>query len=363
MPTFRRRPAALCCALIIASVPAVGCGGGDDEEARDLIEKAFAEPLDGAKLTLDVEFEAKGLEGLSEPLRINVTGPFADGEDGGLPRIDWNVSVRTGARPFEARLVSTAENIFVGLGGTNYEAGEQATRQINEQLRAADRQNDERDLGELGVDPQEWIEDGDVEDDEEVAGVQTRHVSGALDVERLLGDLNELSERTAGEVAGQRAPTLTEDQRNRVAEIVEDPRFDVYIGKEDGIVRRISADLEFDVPEEDREGLGGLESGSLRFSIELGEVNRPQRFEPLPDARPIAELAQQIAPLLGGLGGGGASGGQAAPQEGAAPEPGSPPAQEGPRGPAGREQFEQYAQCIENARSSQDLDACAALIR
>ena len=62
-------------------------------------------------------------------------------------------------------------------------------------------------LGALGLDPRSWLADGKDEGEEEVAGVQTRHVSGALDVEAVDAELNEfVRTRVARSVAPPASP-------------------------------------------------------------------------------------------------------------------------------------------------------------
>ncbi len=85
--------------------------------------------------------------------------------------------------------------------------------------------------------------------------------------------------------------------------------FDVYVGKDDDVIRRVSATLEVTVPEADRERFNGIEGGSLRISIELSDVNGDQTVEAPPDSRPIKDLSTQLGGFgaLGGQGLGGAT--------------------------------------------------------
>ena len=75
--------------------------------------------------------------------------------------------------------------------------------------------------------------------------MQTRHVSGALDVEAVMRNLNEFvrtSGRALGGATGQSAPEpLSPEDIARIGEVVRDPTFDVYVGVDDDIIRRVSA--------------------------------------------------------------------------------------------------------------------------
>ena len=41
------------------------------------------------------------------------------------------------------------------------------------------------------------------------------------------------------------------------------------MGEDDDTIRRVAGKIEFDVPEESREELGGIESGAIEFEVEL----------------------------------------------------------------------------------------------
>ena len=131
-----------------------------------------------------------------------------------------------------------------------------------------------------------------------MAGVETEHVSGKLDVRALFKDLNKLVEQSAGAVGGAPAGTpdpLSDKDLDELAEVVEDPTFDIYVGKDDDAIRRVSGNLTVKVPEKDRKRVNGISGGSLRFSIELAKVNGDQKVEAPAKSRPISDLTTQLA--------------------------------------------------------------------
>ena len=83
-----------------------------------------------------------------------------------------------------------------------------------------------------------------------------------------------------GGATGQPPPKpLSEADIQKIGEVVRDPTFHVYVGKEDDIIRRVAGKIEFDVPEESRESLGGIQSGSIEFELEFAKVNGDQVVE------------------------------------------------------------------------------------
>jgi hypothetical protein len=209
------------------------------------------------------------------------------------------------------------------------------------------------------------------EGEETVAGVKTRHVSGTIDMHSLLRDLGDLVERSGRAVGaeGDVARPLSSSQLDHLAEAVRKPSFDVYVGKEDDVIRRFSVQLQVRVPEEDRASAGGLEGGAMRFSIEFSDVDGDQVVKAPSSARPITDLTKQLGGLsaLGGLGGLGIDAGGGAAREGAPPSSdrrgrgtsGTPEDEDGV------EAFRRYSDCLDKAGpdDTKALSRCAQLLR
>ena len=120
-----------------------------------------------------------------------------------------------------------------------------------------------------------------MEGDEKVGGADTSHVSGKLDVSRVVQDFNSFVKRSRGAIGGatgQAPKPLSQRELDKISDVVKDPTFDVYVAKQDKTIRRISGHLELDVPKEDRDVVGGIEGGSLSLTIELSKVNGDQQI-------------------------------------------------------------------------------------
>jgi hypothetical protein len=210
-------------------------------------------------------------------------------------------------------------------------------------------------LRSLGLDPRSWLAEAKDEGEEEIAGVKTRHVSGKLDVQAVMQNLNEFVRKSGtalGGATGQAPPKpLSDEDIRRVGEVVKDPSFNVYVGEDDDIIRRVAGKIEFDVPEESRESLGGIQSGSIEFQVEFSGVNGDQAIEAPANARPISDLTSSLGGggTLPGLGGGSQSTSPTVPDN-VNPE---------------AEDFQKYADCLDKARP-EDTDAlqrCAELLQ
>jgi hypothetical protein len=316
---LRRFAAALLPALLVGALVA-GCGDDDDQAVTELLDKAFQTPIGSADVTLDIEVQLDGVDELQDPIEVKLTGPYESGGDKQIPSVDWDITVSAQNQSFNASVTSTGDRAFVGFQGTDYEVSQETVAVLNQSLAAGAGKEDGRSLSDFGVNARDWVVDASDEGDEDVADVETTHVSGKLDVSHVLEDLNTIVQEAAklgGQVGQAAPPELTDEQKGQIEDVVEDPSFDAYVGKDDDVIHRLSADVDFDVPEDARDQAGGLEGGTVSFSIEFANVGSPQPISAPEDARPISELTQQLQGLLGGALG--------APQTGgggtAAPEP------------------------------------------
>ena len=348
-----RRLAAVLLPALLVSVLVAGCGDDDNQEVTELLNKAFQTSIGSADVTLDIEVQLDGVEELQDPIEINLAGPYESGGDKQIPSVDWDITVSAQNQSFNANLTSTGDRAFVGFQGTNYEVSQETVAALNQSLAAGADDEDGRSLTDFGVNARDWVVDASEEGDEDVAGVETTHVSGKLDVTKVLEDLNTVVQEAAklgGQVGQAAPPELTDEQKDQIEDVVEDPSFDAYVGNDDNRIHRLSADVDFDVPEDAREQAGGLEGGRVSFSIEFANVGSPQPISAPEDARPISELTQQLQGLLGGALG-------APPQTGgggtAAPEP-----------QTDAEKQKAYEECIKTDPSDESVKAfCEVLLQ
>ena len=261
---------------------ALGACAGDDSDASRTLQRGLETPVPSADVTLYLRARVSGDPELEDPMRLRATGPYVREAEGELPRLDWEVSADARGMGVTGGLLSTGDNAYVKWLGTSYEVGEE---RVAEHVREKEGKDPAGELDRLGIDPGRWVVDPSAEGQEEVAGVASQHVSGSLDVERFLDDMDRVA-RDMGEEG------LSPEERRLVLEGVEDPTFDVWVGTEDGVIRRLTAELEFTVPEAARERADGVESGEVSLLLEHANVGGDQasRITAPASSRPIEEL-------------------------------------------------------------------------
>jgi hypothetical protein len=347
----RVRRLALFLLVALGAISLGSCGGGDDSASvEDLLDKAFSGEIHSADLKLEAEIELKGL--VKDPIKIEAEGPFRT-NDGKLPSADIELRVGSGAggQTITSGVLTTGDRVFLKFQDVYYEQPPAQVRQTN---RALAKRKGRPTLGQLGLDPRSWLAEATDEGDAEVAGVDTHHVSGTLDVASLMRNLNKFVRRSASALGSSgQAPPLTAADIQELTEAVKEPGFDVYVGKQDNLIRRVSGRIEFDIPEADQAGLGGLKSGSIKFSVELRNVNGDQQIEAPAHSRPLSKLTDSLGGAIDALGAGGATTQEPGPEQGA------------PDGSSDAEQFRKYADCLDKARpeDTEQLQRCADLLQ
>ena len=278
-----RRAAAVL--LAAAALVCAGCGGGNEEEAADLLERGFATDVEAGVMAHDAEVELDGIEQLDGPLRLRLDGPFrAAGSPTEMPDLDMTFRATGAGQEFTGRVTVTRENAWVEFRGATYEVGGELWARALAALEEPQPGAPET-FEEAGVDPLDWVDGAETDGDEEVAGAPTTKVTGELDVESMLGDFNELITDPESRIP--------EGAIGEIEDVVDDVEFGAWIG-EDDIWRRISAETDFEVPEDEREAAGGLEGGRVELDVQLAEPNEPVDIEGPAGARPIDELLRQL---------------------------------------------------------------------
>lgn len=370
------------CGLLLAA-----CGGGDDqEEVTKLLDRAFDKSLQSADIDLDSTIRIRGVPQVERPIRIRAKGPYRSAKDK-PPEfdIDLKIGVDGGGASVDTGRISVGDRSYIKFQGGFYEVPRDQVEEANKEFQGG-RERREKVRGP-GVNPRAWIATTKDEGNEEVAGVETKHVSGQLDVKKMVADLNRFVSRAGKSLgAGAAVPKpLPQSVLDKIAQVVRNPTFDVYVGTEDERIRRLSTNVQVTVPEADRQKVRGIEGGSLELTIEFRDVGKPQKIEAPPQSRPLSDLTKQLGGAgalglggalgtgqggagQGGAGQGGSAGTPQVPQQQTPQTPQTPQApQGGGSGGSGgdAETFQRYADCLDKAdpQDTAALQRCSELLR
>jgi hypothetical protein len=341
-------------AVAALALSACGSDSGGGGDAKQTLADAFKTPIKSGNLSLDISAKVDGVAQLSQPVSLKLSGPFESRGQNKVPKLDLDVNVSGAGQTFTGSLISTGDNAFVGFQGQNYEVGTELVKQFEQQ---AATQNQKQGLSpkELGIDPASWLKDPKEQGDEDVAGAATTKITGGLDIEKMLNDVNGAVDK-AGSAMGGNAQKLTPEQIAQVKQVVKDPTFEAFVSKDDKTLRRLTVNIGFTIPEAQRQQANGATGGSVKFSLQFANVGQPAQVTAPTDAKPITELQQQLqSGGLGGLGGSGSSGSGSSGSGGSGGSGGSS---------GSSKQFEEYAKCLEQANGDQaKIQECSKILK
>jgi hypothetical protein len=357
-------------ALAVAALALVGVvthSTGGTEDADQLLQRALSSdttPKSG-RFDADLTLSLAGMPGVpSSPLTMKMDGAFQDRGKAKLPKLDLDLSAAGFGQTMRFGLISTGNSMFVRFDGKHYEVPRDELRRVLAQQGSASQSPAL--LGPLGMDPRAWVENERVEGTANVGGVETTHVAADIDVGRMLDDVTKLV-TSAPRPAGVEAPKIPPDAMAQIRDAVKEAKIDVFLGKQDNLVRRAQLHAAFEAKSPDG---GSPVSGDLELDFRISDVNKPVEVGTPGNVRPFSELRPELdTSVLGagpagfgaGSGGGSASRAAPAPPAGQQPGAGTPSGSDEAPAATGTEE-DAYLGCVEKAETSAELQGCAPLL-
>ncbi len=374
---------------LLATIAALGvafaaCGGSSDsgssEDPQKVIDEATLEGVESGEVELKLNVNAEGEEG--GKVNVALSGPFQAGAKGELPEADMEISAKGDAGgqdiDFEGGVTLLPDRAYIGYEGSEYEVDPTTFGFVKSGFEQAEQESQgEGAEGEAcqeaaaGLEISDFIEDLKNEGGVDVNGTQTTKISGNLDVGGAIDQIIKLTENPACakqfEAAGPLPLGELEKAKTELTKAVKTAHAEVYVGEDDGIVRKLVADLTVE-PE------GSNEKVELEFELTLSGVNEKQTISAPANAKPLEELFEQLGvnPLEllqgvqsgGGIGGllegveGGSMGGTSSEGSESTPEGGS--LSEGI--PSGK-QSQAFLKCLQGAETPTEIQKCASLMQ
>lgn len=326
-----------------------GSSGGSSADAETLLRQTFTGTHDirSGKADIQLRVDVSGDSSVRGPITASISGPFQSVGSDQLPKFDMALEANAQGQGFRAGLTSTSDQLFVNFGGTSYEVPAQLLDQLKDSYRRSQQagsSDQQMSLKSLGLDPLSWLQDPTVEGTETIGGVETDHISSQVDVNALLDDVDKILARVSaqgGLPTGQQIPSkIPPGDRSQIEDAVKNASIDVWSGKDDHTLRKLTLALKVAVPREKT-------SLDLNLSIELTDLNQPQSISAPATSRPLDELLGQLQGFLGGALGGGSLGGGSGSSGGG----------------ASSAQLQAYSDCVQRAGSNvTEAQKCADLL-
>lgn len=356
----------------LASLTLGACGsssGGGN--ATTLLKQTFggSHVVNSGNLNFSLTINPTGSSTLRGPIALRFGGPFQSLGKGKLPASNFNVSISAMGKSGSLGILSTGKTGYVTLQGANYQLPPTTFAELESsfaQIGASPGGSGTGGLSTLGIHPLHWLVSPSVVGQETVGGADTTHIRARVDVAALLGDVSTFLSK-AGSLgvsgAGSLPKAISRTTRSRIAGEVRNPSFEVWTGKGDKTVRKLSIRLTLPVSGRTASALGGLRSADIGLVLQYGELNRPQNIQAPTSVRPFAEFSAKLRTLLSAIQGSVVSGaGAGAGAGGSAGSAGSSEA--GGGGSAGTAaNVQSYSRCIQAAgQDVAKMQNCAGLL-
>jgi hypothetical protein len=308
-------------ALVAMAFAFVACGGGGNgggEDPQKVLDETFSTKtkLESANVDAKFSIDVEGNNG--GHFEASVTGPI-DSHGPGIPKFDLTakLSGEGGGQSidFEGGVISTGDAGYVSYGGTDYKLDSQVFGFLKQIIENAQQQPAQKQAGVPQI--KSFLTNLSDEGTDDVEGTETNHISGDVDVQKLVDVLKPFAQR-AGSLGAAGAQVPSPAELDQLTKVLKNASFDLYSGTDDHLLRRLT--LNFDLQQ-----LGGSGKATIALDVSLGSVNEPQTIEAPSSSKPLSDLLQQFGignlgslGLPGALPGPGGSGGagSAAPSAG-----------------------------------------------
>jgi hypothetical protein len=313
------------------------------------LDQAFkAHHINSGKLTVALRVAPSGSQTLRNPIALDFGGPFQSLGKGRAPKFDFTLRFSALGRSGSLGIISTGTKGYVRLQGTSYRLPAATFRQFESGLTPVTRS------GSRGALPKihflSWIRNAVVVGHATVAGVDTTHVHGAVDVHKMLSDLNSVVHRAPAAGVSGLGSGISSTSIARISTKVRNPALDVWVGSNDHVMRRLAVNFGVPVTGATSTTFGGVRAAHVALAVQYADINQPQAITAPSTARPFTEFVSKLRGFFQGLQGtlGGSS-----PLGGDSSSGSS----------ASGQKLQRYTRCIQSAgQDVTKMQRCAAIL-
>jgi len=231
-----------------------------------------------------------GVRSGADRVSAELFGQFEKGAANDVPEFAIDARLAADGERVQGGFTSVGDKAYFTRGENSWRVPEQVWGPVVQAVATGGAQPQQQVL--MGLDPMKWVKDAKLEGTETVDGVETNHVSASIDSGVIFKDLAGLARQSGADVPSAR----------EVARSVKTADFDAWVGSDDRVLRRLTAEVVIAPKGEAR--------SELNFEVDLTGVNEPQNIEApsavragMPDGT-FGVFAQGLVAGLTGAGGG-----------------------------------------------------------
>ena len=338
----------------VAAVALAACGGsgGDPQQARSLLRQSFrGRPINSGSVTVSLAVSPSGSQTVNGPIEVNFGGPFEARGNGQAPKSDFTIRLSALGRSGSLGVISTGTKGYVKLQGTSYQLPQATFRQFESGLTPLTNSTNSSLFGKYPrVNFMSWVRNPVVVGDETVAGTNTKHIHGGLEVHKMLSDLNLVIHKAPSAGVSGLGSGISAATVDRIASQVRNPSLDVWTGANDHMMRKLAVNFGVPVSGSVSTLFGGLRAAHVSLVIQYADINQPQTITAPSSVKPFSQFVTKLRAFLAGVQGS---------LSGAAPSAGSGTS----GGTASTQKLQRYSQCIQSASGDvTKMQRCAAIL-
>lgn len=292
--------ALFCAALVTVAVAA--CGGSSSQNVNTLLKQTFSgsHTINSGVVGFSITLDPSGSSKLTTPVTLSFGGPFQNLGKGKLPKSNFNVSISALGHTGTLGILSTGTAGYVSLQGTSYQMPEATFEKLESSfssLASSSSSSGNGLLGKLGIDPLHWLENPAVTGTQTVGGVETTHIHAAINLPKLLSDLNTYLAKSST-LSSKLRTTISSATQGKIASEVRNPVFDVWTGNSDKTMRKVSIGLTLPVSGQLSTLLGGLTSAGITLTMQYGDLNQAQNIVAPTSTAPYSQFQTKFQEIV-----------------------------------------------------------------
>jgi hypothetical protein len=351
---------AVVAALALAACGSSSSGSTSSGNAQSLLKQTFASgrPVKSGVLGISFTVTPSGSSTLKGPISFSINGPFQSRGTGKLPESNFTIGISALGRQGQLGIVSTGTGGYVTLDGAAYQLPSADFQRLESGFSSVGGSGQGGGgLSALGIDPQHWLSSPAVVGSDTIGGTATTHIRSGVNVNALLKDINTLLAK-ASSSSGTKLPTsIPQATQQKIAAAIKNASVDIWTGKDDKVLRKMSLNLTVPVTGQLSTVAGGATSAGIGFNLQYSHVNQSQTIAAPSNIKPYSEFTTKLRSVLTGIEG--SVGAGSLGSTGSSGSAGST----GSGGSASTAKIQKYSACIQSA--GQDvlkMQKCASIL-
>lgn len=280
--------------FVVALLVGLLLGKFSKPEPRDVVQNAVGSLAEIKRGEFSIQFtiNPRGDDTTAEPAEFRISGPFELDADAKLPKAKVQQTVSAGGQEQSVTLITTGEKGYIEIEGKAYELPADAQKGLTkstEELRKSGSGGKSQGLAGLDIDFNKWLTDPKLSNGRNFDGEDTWKVESPVDVVAAIRDLLKGARALGGATGGQVPNLLSGTQEKELRDAIKRAYVEIFVGKDDELLRRVNLTMDVDTPEGQDNALG-LAGGRLDIAVEILKPNEPVTVEAPKNPLPASAL-------------------------------------------------------------------------